>query len=107
MFHIWENYDTLFTQYSSKFSVRKEHLSINKYVEELNKQSKSLNIFSHKKETVWRAYSSVECLMDPLRWACSSTFGIETQNSIFLSLSFSVLLTFFLYLLFLSHSVCV
>ena len=27
MFHIWENYDTLFTQHSSKFSVRKEHLS--------------------------------------------------------------------------------
>ena len=38
------------------------------------------------------ADSRVESLMDPLRWAWSSTFGIEIHHSISLSISLYLLL---------------
>lgn len=88
MLHFREFYGTLFTQSLGKFSVRRKKTSLllKIIIIIIGQRGKLRDDGNLLEEKEWDADRSVESLMDPLRWACSSTFGIDTNHSIFLLL---------------------
>lgn len=78
MLHIWEDNDTLFTQNSCKLPAQHNYKWCSP-----SKLKISIEMKEPDREKRVRSYRRVESLMEPFRWACNSTFGIDANHSIF------------------------
>lgn len=78
MLHIWEDNDTLFTQNSCKLPAQHNYKWCSP-----SKLKISIEMKESDREKRVRSYRRVESLMEPFRWACNSTFGIDANHSIF------------------------
>lgn len=78
MLHICEDNDTLFTQNSCKLPAQHNYKWCSP-----SKLKISIEMKESDREKRVRSYRRVESLMEPFRWACNSTFGIDANHSIF------------------------